>query len=548
MCLIPSLDSPSSLDHCRVCSIESTNLLSVMLSAFRNFQKWLIIFITIAVVIGFAFLYSDYDFIKGTLGKRNCVAKVDGKCIDDEQIMKLASNLQVANRVGLFDYSRTLFGERQDDDLTEFAMGLLTLRNEAKAMGIEPSDTEIKQAVARLPIFQQPWADQDFVKAQILQPAGFTDSDFYQLVKDSVALEQLKSLVTAGISPQPDQVETVYLGQNRVFTGNLITFPRESFNEQSKPTDEEISTYYEDNKPSLLSSPKRGFQALTFTPKELPEDATSEDKAKARLAFPRAVNEAYTALSLEGADFAKQAQELAKASNPDFDAEFSTIQPFARNEAPDPFSNNTQVLGELFSEQAGVGSVTIPLTQPGGGFAIYHYSEFKEPSQLTLEEAKPAIVEALTTKKANQSAKEAAEKFAATLDEKLKGGAKIGQAIKPLPKEAKALDLKEVTFAEDIPDTDYDRTVYSAFSDMNKGDLSETLTLPAGDGYAIAYLGNVKVYKSETKEEDIREITASMEVGMRDIAFQEWFEKRSSGIRGNLVVRGETGEQPEDGA
>ena len=47
-----------------------------MLTQIRHIQKGTLIVVTILIVIAFAFLYSDFDFVQGTVGRQDCVVKV----------------------------------------------------------------------------------------------------------------------------------------------------------------------------------------------------------------------------------------------------------------------------------------------------------------------------------------------------------------------------------------------------------------------------------------------------------------------------------------
>ena len=267
-----------------------------MLTQIRHIQKGTLIVVTIIIVIAFAFLYSDYD--SSAVGGQDCRVKVYDRCYREKEANKLATSYQVAIDLGMYDFATVLFGPgRMDDDPTDFMMSLVVLRHEAEKLGISPSATEIKEAIPKLPIFQQPWVTAEIVQNNILGPNGFTEADLAQLVKDYLSYQKLRELVSAGVEAVPSESVRRYTKRNQRYTGSVIRFNRNDFDGDVKVTDEEIKTYYEENKDTLLSDERRGFEYVKFTPKELKEDATNEQTAKADLQFANAVNRAYSDLA-----------------------------------------------------------------------------------------------------------------------------------------------------------------------------------------------------------------------------------------------------------
>ena len=59
-----------------------------MLTQIRHIQKGTLIVVTIIIVIAFAFLYSDFDFVQGTVGAPDCVVKVYGRCYRQKEAQK----------------------------------------------------------------------------------------------------------------------------------------------------------------------------------------------------------------------------------------------------------------------------------------------------------------------------------------------------------------------------------------------------------------------------------------------------------------------------
>src|SRR5690606_22060611 len=81
-----------------------------MLSQLRHIQKGLLIAVTAVIVVSFAFLYSDYDFVGGTFGRQDCEVKVYDRCYRSKEAQKLASHFDVAYQLGMYDFAMVLLG------------------------------------------------------------------------------------------------------------------------------------------------------------------------------------------------------------------------------------------------------------------------------------------------------------------------------------------------------------------------------------------------------------------------------------------------------
>src|SRR5690606_38896616 len=109
-------------------------------------------------------------------------------------------------------------------------------------------------------------------------------------------------------------------------------------------------------------------------------------------------------------------------------------------------------LEALFSPAQQINAVTVPLQIEGGAYYVFHYNNSVEPVPLTLEEATPAIREALTARKSDRAVNDAASAALAKLNEVLQSGSSFAEA-------AKTLGLKTETlpdFSENEPPAERD--------------------------------------------------------------------------------------------
>lgn len=496
-----------------------------MLTQIRHIQKGLLIVVTIIIVIAFAFLYSDFDFVQGAVGRQDCVVKVYDRCYRQKEVQKLASSYEVAMRLGMYDYAVVLFGEnRQDEDRTNFVMRTIILRQEAEKLGIVPTATEIKDAIPSLPIFQQPWVNADFVENNILGPNGFTDGDLAQLVKDYLSFQKLQELVGSGIAAVPSETDLRYTKGNQRYNASLVKFDRSKYSKDLKITEEAIKAYFDENSETLLSDPKRSFDFVKFTPKAVKEEATNEEKAKAELAFANAVNRAYSDLADEEADFVSVAKQY-EGKKAEFTMESGVFEAFAAAAPPEELAGDDATLGILFSEVLQIDDVTVPVSTGDGGYYVFHYDALVEPRPLTMEEAKPAITTALESIESNRAVSDAASSAQAKLVEALEAG-------KPFAAAAKAAGVKPEAlpnFSEGEPPADMPEAslIVSSVQGLGEKEVSSVIERAGGEGFMLVYVDKIELYKDEEEANQKRTITASTETGVKRLLFSAWFNQRA---------------------
>ena len=536
-----------------------------MLSTIRQFQKGILIVVTVLIVIAFAFLYADYDFVKGTVGTNDCVIRVNNRCYRVEEAQKLARYYNLANSLGMSEFSRTLLGpNRLDQDPTNFVFNLLVMRKEAERLGIEPTSQEIKNEVPKLPIFRHmPMADGRIIR-DFLGGLGLDEGDLAQLTKDYLCFNKLQDFIGAGIQAVPNEVESTYVEQNQLYTASVVQFDRSDFEEAAKVSEEEIKKYFDDRNPPekksatepengelaepaaekpeqplatdqpgasppvlepIMTSPQRGFHYAHFLLKELPEDATEEQKANNNRDFVKGVSRAYSELTAEGADFVAKTKEIAARKENPFIFKSGTLAPFKQTEPPEELSDLGRLLPALFSGTLRKGESSEPVGNEDGSYYVFQLSEFIEPRKMTLDEARPLITKALLAKKSNQLCNDAANAALHKIQEALNAG-------KSLLDTASANNLNLVTFppfsqSEPPKDTDVDpRLILASVRDTAPGKLSSVEERYGGKGYFFSYVDKIEIYKDEEKADTIRMLEALSELEEKRTLFRSWLNQR----------------------
>ncbi len=505
-------------------SFQAGNLRISMLTQIRHIQKGTLIVVTAIIVVSFAFFYSDFDFVQGTVGRQDCVVKVYNRCYRQKEAQKLASHFDVALELGMYDFAVALMGEQKEErDPADFVTSLIVLRTEAGKLGIEPGVKEIKEAIPTLPIFQQPWVNAAYVQNNILGPNGFTDGDLANLVKDYLSFQKLRNLVSAGLEAVPSETEKRYIKANQRYTASVIRFDRSSFAGEISITDEEIKKYFEENKDDLKSEEKRGFDFVKFIPKPVAESATNEEKAKANLAFANAVNRAYADLAEDGADFNGVGKQYS-GEKAEFTVETGKLEPFSPAEPPAMLKEDQATVDALFSEAQQLKGVTVPVMSEGGAYLVFHFNTLVEPEPLTLEAATPAITEALTSKNSNRAVNDAALAALAKLNEAIQSGKSFDEAAAGLGLKPETVpNFSESEAPADLPDAGL---IVQAVDGLREKEISAVTERPGGLGYLLVYVDKIELYKEEDAESKKGLLAATVKTQLDRTLFAAWFNQR----------------------
>ena len=491
-----------------------------MLSQIRHIQKGVLIIVCIVVIIAFAFLYSDYD-PQG--GSANTSFVIYGKAYREKETRVLSNSFDVALRLMLYDFVRSLFGEgREDSDRTDYVLNLVILREEAKRLGVQPSPEEVQKAIPNLPIFKiQSWAGEKYIRDNITGPMGFTDADLYQLVKDYLSWKKIHELLASGIEPTPDEIDKIYIRDYQRISGSVISFSREEEEKKLKISDKEIEEYYDKNKDELLSEEKRKASYVQFSIPEIKPDATKEQQAEHKEkenAFKKKVAAVYEEMAAEGAEFKK----VAAAHK----LEIAETGLISITDTPKELEDKTDVLRAVYrvsKEQA----LSPPIRQENGSYYIVHLDELQEPEPMPLSDATVAIRKVLKTQKSIEQLQAAAAKAQSTINEALAAGKSFAEGAKL----AEVKPVKLPVFSSDDPPKEIDNAslIVATAAAMKAKELSGIVNTP--DGAMLVFVDDKVIYESKEEEQRKNMIRGALSYNDSRVLYDAWFQQKRDAAR-----------------
>lgn len=493
-----------------------------MINVFRKHQKWLMIVIAI-LAIPFVFYFNKTDF---AAARSNIVAKLYGRNVSNVEMNRGARLFDLARDLGMFDFLRDLVLSAQTEQQmkVEFALNLIILQHEAEMLGLRPTAAEVADALKKLPAFRgkdgfdlQRYNE---VVQNGLGPRGFSESQMEELVRDQVCLERIKQLLGTGAIVSPTETQKDFERLYSKMQVSVVRFKTADVANEIKISDEDIKKYYDANKEALKSEEKRRVQFIALTLSEAEKKLAGKERIEVLQRLSDKANDVVQALGEKGADFEGTAKK--------FGLPVKTTGDFTQA-VPDPLlQQDAQLTQRAFalSEAEPVSEAV----QAADGFYILKLAGVTSPKELTLEEAKPKIVEVLKARQEHELLNTRAAKVAHDLRDAIKSGETLPNAAQKL--QIKLEPLPPFTLADEVqPDgspppeksPDLPR-IKSAVVDLHPNEVTEPL--PTSAGMFVAVVEKREPPDPAQAAEKRASLQERLERNKRAIVFYEWLQER----------------------
>ena len=490
------------------------------------------IVITVLVIISFSWFFVKTD---PRALRSNTAGNLYGHAISDIEIGRGGRLFQLARNLGMSEFLVDLLGqwrpqhaktqsEAQREAEEEFAIDLIILRHEAETLGIRPTTTEIASVVTKMRAFH---GDAGFdlkkyndIVQNALGPLGFSEAQIEELAADQIRLERVKDLVGTGVTVSPSESKTNFEQAYSKLEVSVVRFKTNEVANEVKISDDEVAKYYEGAKEQLKSEEKRKVQFVAMTLSEAEKKLTGKERVDALQKLSDKANDVEQALSEKNADFAAVAAK--------FQLPVKTTGDFTQA-APDPELKQDPQLTQSAFQLSNEEPTSEPI-QGADGFYILHLAGINPARPLTLEEAKPKIIDALKARKERELITIRAANAAHDLGEALKAGDPIAKAAQKLNLKmeklppfslADELESKPSPAPEKIPDLPL---IKNAVADLHANEVTDPL--PTSDGAVVAVVekrdppdpAQAAVNRASLEERILQ--------GKRAMIFSEWLKER----------------------
>jgi SurA-like N-terminal domain/PPIC-type PPIASE domain len=550
-----------------------------MMKALRRHKDWLMIVIAI-LAIPFVFYFvrtPDY----GQMGQGE-VGQIYGRKLTQLEIDRNARLGGLAQALGMSDLWSTLsLDQPGNSGYGEFALKLIILRHEAERLGLRPSGPEIADVVRKLPAFQgESGFDinkfNDFVR-NYLPPMGLGEEHIEQVVRDELCVNEIKKLLAAGITVSKGELDENFQRGYDKFYVNVIRFHSGDFDKDIKVNDEDVQKYYDAHKKELKTDEKRKVE---FVHLGLPEEAQEYTNLPGPLSQPagssifidrfvQSLIGAYAVTPLSSAsDMTAQGgneqntlarteriEALQKLADQATDLTQALLEKGADfRQAAAQFQLPVLQTGEFTAAaadpqlkvdpQLGATAFKLTLQEPNSdpiqvadGFYILHLTGITEARPLTLEEAKPQIVDSLKKSRVRELISTKGAEVAQQLREATKSGQSLEAAIQKAgvkaekvppfslmdeeTTESQGSEVKNQSQKNETPDF---AAIKNAVAFLSPGEISDFS--PSGSDGFIAVLEK----REPSVDSDTGEKKVAFEKRLLDnkerIVFYEWLHDR----------------------
>jgi len=475
------------------------------------------IVITVLMIIAFVVIYNGTEIDRSRPQRSYSIYGVKLSQVDIDRAVR---RFQVAQALGVDELLYGLAGQAfsREQAADNFVWNSLVLDHEARRLGITATDEEKYAALQKLPAFLtndqfDPVKFRKFVEETLL-PNGFTDAQVEELVRDDIRLKKLMALIGSTVDASPAEFERIYTQNNQKTDVSLVRLPLAEFSSTVIPTDGEIGKYYEEHKASLMTEERRVVSFVKIDLSDEEKKLTGKERVNALQRVSDKTRDFGQALLEPGATFAGTAEQMG--------LKVETTGEFSLSKPPAAFGEGqaaTQALRDSFKLAEGA-----PASNPiasESGFLVLHLDKVLPKEQLTLEQAKPKIVEAIKAEKGRNALTTRANELHAKIAEALKEGKTFAEAT--AANDVVMKSFPPFTLSEPVNEPHSSEIVTKA-AELPVGGLSDVVSTP--DEAILVYVNNRQpVDEAKMRQEEEQQL-GNLRQFKRYIAFNEWLNSR----------------------
>ena len=495
-----------------------------MINILRKNQKGLWIIIGL-LCIPFVFYFSNSN-VSGIRDEN--YGDFHGHRMTQVDFQRGARLLGLTGSLGMFDFRQNMTaGARSEEEATsQFTWNHLILHREAERLGIVPTGSEVAKVVKNFIPFrgEKGFEIEKYNQfTQDLPSLGFGEAQIEELAADQLTLERLQKVIGTGATVTEAELKENYERAYGKLSVAVLRISNDEIAKEIQVSDDEVTKYYEAQKENLKSEEKRQVSHVVFGLDEEQKKLAGKERVEVLQKVADRANDFSQALLEPEANFE---QVAAKFQTP-----IVRDEPFTRASPPPAFAGNAPIVEAIFKltpEQ----SNTDPL-QVGDSFIIAHLVK-TEPSQpLSLEQAKPKILEALKAQKVRTLATAKAATTAQALRQAIQSGTPLeaalqqtGMPVEKLPPFALA-DPPAMSVEPGQPpkpEAPEMQSIRGAMSELNPGGVSDVL--PSANGSVIAVMEKREAPDAAKAATTLAMFEERVRSSKQDLAFYEWLRER----------------------
>src|ERR1700682_1275050 len=392
-----------------------------MIRTINKHQRWLMIVIGI-LAIPFIFYFNKTD-----LGAQHSdrFARIYDRDVTLVEARRDAHLCDLARQLGMFNFVQdlTIGAQSRESLYSQFTLNLIILRHEAARLGIRPAKAEIVDVVRDLRVFRGPSGfdakKYDEFTQNFLSPNGFTEAELEEVARYEICLNRIKDLVAAGGSLSPTENKANFEQAYGKVTASVARLRLADFAKNVQVADDDVRKYYEAHKADFKTEEKRKVEFVSLALTDEQKKLQGKERIDVLQKLADRANDFMQALLEKGADFKQVAAK--------FQLPVRETGGFTGSTADPALKADPQLAATAF--QLTPQEPTSDAVQGADGFYILHLTGVVEARPLTLEEAKPKIVDAIKMQRAREMVLNKGAQAAHELRDTLRSGAPLNFAL-----------------------------------------------------------------------------------------------------------------------
>ena len=502
--------------------------------------------IVIAILaVPFIFYFNKTDF---SARGQSDFARVYDRKVSIVEAQRYGRLFGLAMNLGMMRFIQDLTaGARDENERTvQFIFNMLILDHEAERLGIEPTSSDVADLVRTFQPFRGP-SGFDIKKyteftQEVLSPNGLSEAQVEQLARDEIRLNRIKELVAMSVAVPESETKSNYEQAYGQLSVSVIRLHAGDFIKDLKITDEDIQKYFDGHKAEMKTDEKRKVDFVNLSLNDEQKKLQGKEHIDVLQKLADRANDFTQALAEKGADFHQVANKFQTPVQST--GEFTAAK-------PDPKLSGDGQLGTTafqLSEQEQPNSEPI---QVADGYYVLHLAGVTPSRPLTLDEAKPKIVDKLKASRSREALANKGAQAAHDIREGLKAGEPLSFAAEKVNVKAEKVPpfilMDEAEKEPDAKDKPKDRPAdmlaikNAAASLQQPGDVSELY--PWEDGGIITVLEKREPPDENKYRDKKADLGERIKSNKREVVFYEWLRERQFEA-GILKEKSETNAPP----
>src|SRR5919198_603560 len=325
-----------------------------------------------------------------------------------------------------------------------------------------------------------------------LAPNGLTEEHIEQLVRDQLSLNQIKRLLAAGVTVPKGELDENFERGHDTLSVTVVRFQTADFGKDINVSDEDVQKHFDAHKAELKTDEKRKVEFVSLALTDEEKKLTGKERIDALQKLSDRATDFTQALLEKGADFKQAASK--------FQLPVHETGEFTKAE-PDPQLKADAQLGSAAFKLSMQEPNSDPV-QVADGFYILHLAGITEARPLTLEEAKPKIVDTIKKSKARELMSTKGAEVVQQLREAKNSGQPLEAAIQKVGGKAEKVPPFSIIEEEKPKSQDQEPkknepadlpAIKQAVAFLNAGEVSDFL--PASENGFIAILDEQECHR-----------------------------------------------------